>query len=209
MKNKFDPVNTWIRYGTSDLYFGYANQGDDVYRYGTFFFIMAAEKHLKATLIQENKERYESVLTLDDKRKEVDKIAREYSHNFKEMIEVVSRIYRRDTGQTFLDNEILGYELKDVVKSMYEGYTETRYPSVLQTARHFPLPSAKGVFHDPLGSNFFTDFTKQICQKTWCYLVDRGADFTGIVESIEEQYKESKNYGYFQSDYISKLATKL
>lgn len=208
MKNEFNPVNTWIRHGTSDLYFGHANQDNDVYRYGTFFFIMAAEKHLKAMLIEDNKEQYESALTLHDKRKKVDKIARKYSHNFEKMIKDVSTIYLRDTGRTFLDSEIYGYELKAVATSMYEGYMETRYPSVLQTARHYPFPNAEGSFHDPLGSSFFTDFAKEICQKAWCYLVDRGADFTGIVESIDEQYRESKDYGYFQSTYISKLPVK-
>jgi hypothetical protein len=44
MSIEFHPVRTWLRYGVSGLYLGHANQSNDVFRYGTFFFTMAAEK---------------------------------------------------------------------------------------------------------------------------------------------------------------------
>lgn len=69
MTQIFEPVETWIRYGISDLYFGRNNQSNDVYRYGTFFYIMAAEKHLKALLIFNKKEQYERIQSIEDKKK--------------------------------------------------------------------------------------------------------------------------------------------
>jgi len=205
----FDPVKTWLRYGISDLYFGYANQSNDVYHYGTFFFIMAAEKHLKAVLIESRKDEYESVGSLEGKRNAVDKIARSYSHRFDLMVEQVAKVYEQHTGKTFLEPEVFGYPLATVVKTMQEGYMETRYPVVAPASRRYPLGKGDDLYHEPLGSSFFTDFTKTICRRCWYFLVAKGLDHAGVFSYIEERYGESRMFGAFKTTYLDGLPTKL
>jgi len=181
MSKNFKPVETWIRYGLSDLYFGFRNQGNDVYRYGTFFYIMAAEKHLKALLIYEKRAQYESLVSIETKRLEVEKIVKGYSHKFEKMIKDVDVFYNQAINEQLVPDEYLGFAKQNLIKAMYEGYMETRYPSVFSTSRHFPSKKAKGIQHDPLGSSFFTDFMVLICTKCWKYLVSKRLNTSRIL----------------------------
>jgi len=205
MSIEFNPVNTWLRYGVSDLYFGHANQSNDVFRYGTFFFIMAAEKHLKAVLIENNRNKYQDLGDLNDKRKAVEKIAKQYSHKFDKMINEVSAIYQQELGKEFVSSKIYGYDKDIVIESMSKGYMETRYPVVAPTSRQYQFRNVKGSYYDPLGSSFFTDFIDRICQKCWGLLVNKGIDHQAILSFIEEQYANSRDYNTFKNEYLSKL----
>lgn len=209
MADAFDPVRTWVRYGIGDLYFAYANQSNDVYRYGTFFFIMAAEKHLKGVLIAEKRQVFEALDTLDGKRSEVEAIVRGYSHNFDRMIQAVSLVYRREFKQTLLESDYFGYPLDVLVKAMYEGYMETRYPTANNTFRHFPILNSEGAYHDPLGSSFFSDFMQYICRKCWRILIKQGLDGQAVLEATEDQFKDSRDYDVFESVYLQTLPVEL
>ena len=207
MSNIYNPVEVWVRYGVSDLYFGFINQANAVFRYGTFFYIMAAEKHLKALLLYERKSEYENISNIDSKRKKVDDIARRYSHKFDKMIEDAANIYQSRLEKEFMPTEYLGFSKDDLIKAMYEGYMETRYPSALSVSRLFPVKTAKGMYHAPLGSSFFTDFTRLICKRCWEYLVDQKTLNTeSVLASIDEQYSKSIDYEAFYKEYLSSLA---
>jgi len=209
MCKAFDPVATWIWYGLSDLYFGSINQKNDVYRYGTFFYIMAAEKHLKAVLIHANKASYDGLSSIESKKTAVEKIVKGYSHNFKKMIQEAGAIYEREMKTSFLPDEHLGFKSEDLIKAMYEGYMETRYPSVLSTSRHFPAGTAERIFHNPLGSSFFTEFIEVICKRCWSYLVAMNLDAAGILSDLEERFSESSGFEQFKTLYLAKLPCKL
>jgi len=186
MAKEFDPIGTWIRYGLSDLYFGYRNQEGEFYRYSVFFHIMAAEKHLKAVLIYANREQYDSLSSFEEKKTKVDSLAREYSHNFKNMIMDVNSLLEKEMDENLVTEHYSGYKSESLIQAMYEGYMETRYPSVRSASRHFPVESAEGMYHDPLGSSFFTDFIEMICVKCWKYLASRELDTEKVVTAIEE-----------------------
>lgn len=209
MRKILDPVETWVRYGLSDLYFGSRNQKNDVCRYGIFFYIMAAEKHLKAVLIDANRANFDGLTTIESKKAAVDGIARKYSHNFKIMIRDVSTIYERDMNSPLIKDEHLGFKSESLIQAMYEGYMETRYPSVLSTSRHLPAITAEGMFHDPLGSSFFTDFIERICTKCWTYLISKNLNASNIISGLEERFGGNDDFEHFKAVYLAKLPSTL
>jgi hypothetical protein len=209
MSKKYDPVGTWIYYGLSDLYFGSRNLDYDVFKYGTFFYIMAAENHLKAVLIDHEKNVFSSVKNNEQKRKEVEKIVKRNSHNFEQMISKVSSIYKKEMNEIFVPENYYGFKSDNLIKAMYEGYMETRYPSVLSASRHFPIGSTKGMFHDPLGSSFFTDFVEGICRKCWTYLLTKEVISIKIIDDIKKRFLKSNGFKQFESSYLAKLPCKL
>lgn len=207
MKQKqiFSPVETWMAYGLSDLYFAGRNQENDVFRYGTFFYIMAAEKHLKAVLIYKEKSKYENLNSIEEQKHKVEKIVKGYSHNFNQMLDAVGEIYEQDQGEKLVPEKYLNFDTELLVTAMYEGYMETRYPSVFSVSRHFPAVRSKGVYHSPIGSSFFTDFIEMICVKCWKYLEQSGLDTKKIISKIDLQFSKNNSYSYFQNVYLSNL----
>ncbi len=200
----FTPVEIWIRHGLSDLYFAARNQANDVYSYGTFFYIMAAEKHLKAVLIYIHRDKY-TTLEGEAARRAVNGIAKKYSHRFNEMIEEVSVHYNRSTNEELIPAMFLGFETGKLVQTMCEGYMDTRYPSVQSTSRHFPSPTAPGIRHAPLGSSFFTDFLQHICLNCWKYLISNGLNGKMVIEQIQERYSGSEEFNLFEIAYLRQL----
>ncbi|MEX2488351.1 MAG: hypothetical protein WD356_02365 [Pseudomonadales bacterium] len=209
MSKKYDPVGTWVYFGLLDLYFGSRNLDNDVFKYGTFFYIMAAEKHLKSVLIDYEKDTFIAIKNNEQKREKVEKIVKSYSHNFDQMIDRVSSIYKKEMDEIFIPGNYYGFKSDNLIKAMYEGYMETRYPSVLSTSRHFPVGSTKGMFHDPLGSSFFTDFIEAICRKCWVYLLAKDVITIKIIDDIKGRFSESYGFKLFESSYLAKLPCKL
>jgi len=205
MPKKFNPVGTWIRYGLKDLYFGYRNQKDIFYKYGVFFWIMAVEKHLKAILIYANRYEIDKLSTLEKKINAVDNLAKKYSHDFEKMVKDVSGLLEEEMGEKLLPENYSEYNSELLVKSMYEGYMETRYPTVSPTANHFPFESSEGIYHDPLGSSFFTDFIFLICERCWKYLATKESNLEDILIKFEEQYSEHDDFNNFKQLYLSRF----
>jgi len=206
MSTNFNPVETWLFYGLTDLYAALQNQDNDVYEYGTFLFIMAAEKHLKAVLIYEHKSDYDGLSNVKDKKIRIENILkRNYSHDFKSMISRVSEEYQKLLNSSFLKAEYSGYATEKLVQVLEEGYTETRYPSVESSARNFPLPNHNGAYHDPLGSSFFYDFTKEICRGCWNYLSAQGINTGRVSTKVRSKYQEYEGFHYFNSSYFSSI----
>lgn len=209
MCQDYNPSETWIRYGLSDLFFAHMNQGNDVFRYGTFFFIMAAEKHLKAVLINAGLETKPEITLKKEKRSEADDIARKYSHNFKKMIGDVENLYESEFKRPFVPNTYLGFDKDNLIKAMYEGYMETRYPTITSSSQHFPYAKKADVYHSPIGSSFFTDFTQLICQNCWRFLLAKGMDLHMTVDLLFEQFGENEKYASFKTSYLNKLPKSL
>ena len=205
MRKDYEPSEIWIDYGLSDLYFAHINQGNDVYRYGTFFFIMAAEKHLKAALIHNGLSSKPHLKSKEDRRSEADNIAKNYSHNFEKMITDVSLLYETGFDGPFVPDTYLTFEKSSLIKAMYEGYMETRYPTVTSSSRHFPYKKSGGVYHSPIGSSFFTDFTELICHKSWSYLEKQGVVGERSINLLYEKFGQSENYNVFKALYVDKL----
>ena len=205
MPKTFDPVGTWIKYGLSDLYFGFRNQESSFYKYGVFFWIMAAEKHLKAILISANLKEIEKLPNLEEKLNAVNKLARKYSHNFEKMVKDVSDLLEKESGERLLPENYSDYNSELLVKSMYEGHMETRYPTVSSTALHYPFESSERIYHDPLGSSFFTDFIFLICERCWKYLATKQPNLKDILIKFEEQYSEHDDFNTFKQLYLSRF----
>ena len=205
MKKQFDPVGTWIFYGLSDLYFGSKNLSNHVYRYGTFSYIMASEKHLKAVLINNKKDAFELLDTIEEKRKTVDKLVRSYSHNFKDMIQEVSLLYQKEMNKIFVPENYDGFDTEKLIQAMYDGYLETRYPSVRSTAKNFPVGTQEGVYHDPLGSSFFTDFNETICRNCLIYLKEKGINVAIITADFKERFSDNIGFKNFETQYLNRI----
>lgn len=84
-----------MAYGLSDFYCAGRNQESDVFRYGTFFYITAAEKHLKAVLIYKEK-KYANLNSIEEQKHKVEKIVKGYSHNLNQMLDTIGEIYEQD-----------------------------------------------------------------------------------------------------------------
>jgi len=205
MNEEFNPVEVWMYYGLSDLYFGWKNQEYSIHRYGTFFYIMAAEKHLKSVLICSNAKEYEGKGSVDEKKLAVEKIAKGYSHNFKKMINDVGSIYYKEMHKRFVDDSHLGFESEIIIKAMVEGYMETRYPSLKTTSRHFPVKSHPNVYHDPLGSSFFTEFVERLCIQCWSCLVKKGLNAAEVLSRVRVRFSNNEDFGRFESLYFERL----
>lgn len=121
------------------------------------------------------------------------------------MIEEASDIYSGEIGKPFLPDEYLGFSKENLIVAMYEGYMETRYPSVFSASRHFPGESKSGLYHCPLGSSFFTDFIEIICRKCWGYLIKNNLNAEAVLSEIEEQFKDNHEYEHFEQTYLCTL----
>jgi len=203
MSGNFNPIETWVWYGLSDLFFGYVNQNSAFYKYGTFFYIMAVEKHLKAVLIYENSNEYADLTSLEEKKTSVERIAKKYSHKFKMMIDEVGGYYAQKMNESFITEKYLGFNTQDLITSMTEGYMETRYPSLQPTSRHYPANREADLFHAPLGSSFFTEFCRHICTKCWKYLASNGINISEILDKFTEKYSGIENFENFKNQYLS------
>jgi hypothetical protein len=170
---------------------------------------MAAEKHLKAVLIDANRNKFDDLESVELQKESIENIVKSYSHNFRKMIKDVSAIYVREMGAPFLPDEHLGFKSEKLIAAMYEGYMETRYPSVLPTSRHFPTGVTNGMFHSPLGSSFFTDFIEVICIQCWTYLNTKKLNTADIIAKLEEHFEESAGFEHFKATVLGKIANSI
>lgn len=166
---------------------------------------MAAEKHLKAVLISAKYKEIEKLSTLDEKINEVDTLAISYSHNFKKMIKDVDNLFKQKFNEKLLPKKFDTYNSELLVKTMNEGYKETRYPVQKSTARHYKFEQSENIYHDPLGSTFFHDFLVLICEKCWEYLAANKLNLNEILNRFEANYSENEDFGQFKQLYLSKF----
>ena len=200
-------IRAWLISGLRDLWFAQRNQGNDVYSYGTFFFVMAAEKHLKSVLLHVRANEYEHC---SDARAKVTKIAKSYGHDFRKMVKEVDSARKSDKLPPLFDDKHPDYPAADMVEAMREVYMESRYPTpqTASASRRFPA-KAKGVVSDPIGSSFFTGFCENICVACSKHLYHTGFDLPKVVSQFTDSVDKSSDYDYFKNLYLAPLLDQL
>ena len=61
------------------------------------------------------------------------------------------------------------------------------------------------MYHDPLGSSFFTEFIELICVNCWKFLASRGLNTEKVITAIEERFSECDDFKEFKQLYLARL----
>lgn len=195
-----DVARTWLKRGIADLYFGFHTMGKEFSAQAMFMQIMALEKHLKAVLLFERRAEFES-MSAQDARVAVNSIAKKLSHRFPEMLDEAERVsrgaIRNVRGVTFGI-----FEGAALLKSLTEGYEETRYPVPVGAWRSHPVSGYTDTYHDPLDSSDADSLIYSVCTDCFRYLEGFIAEPKQALAKISERFAEQESFVRFQRLYL-------
>ncbi|MBI3292888.1 MAG: hypothetical protein HYZ73_08805 [Elusimicrobia bacterium] len=143
-------VETWLKRGLNDLVVQFVPL-DHWEEYQPFFIHQGLEKVCKAYLIGKNAPSYEH-LTIDDARREIDRLARSFRHRLSELVDQVGQYV---SGlDAVVGQRYDGYPGRKVLEVLEAGYLESRYPVGEPVNRRFPIPNTDPqLYWDPLYSS--------------------------------------------------------
>jgi hypothetical protein len=192
-------AETWLFYGISDLYFSF-HTDEIVFDYhSAFSAIMALEKHLKAFILFNRGNEFESLQ--DGKAmKKVQAIARECGHNFPEMLSTCETYISTGAINKLLSTDYDGYNGKELSEILKDSYMETRYPTNIQVSSKFPVGDV-GIYHNPLSSSGLHKFILTVCE----YILNELIPFINkdkLLQNVTDQYKHLEPFNRFKNIYM-------
>lgn len=143
-------VETWLKRGLSDFVVQFVPL-DHWEEYQSFFIHQGLEKVCKAYLIGKNASSYEH-LTVDDARREIDRLARSFCHRLSELVDQVGQYV---SGlDAVVGQRYDGYPGGKVLEVLEAGYLESRYPVGEPIHSRFPIPNTNPqLYWEPLLSS--------------------------------------------------------
>jgi hypothetical protein len=133
-------VQTWAGRGVMDFYISFEFECEGKYHeYGTFFCHQGLEKICKAYIIAEKAAQWEN-LQEQQAFQEVNKIAKELSHNLERLITdcIHGTIHKHD---------------EEMVKVLEAAYIEARYPTPQPIHRNYPIAGFPRAYSYPLAES--------------------------------------------------------
>ncbi len=195
-----DVASHWLRRGIADLYAGFYLMSAEIGAQAMFLQIMALEKHLKAVLRFERRVEYESK-AVQDARVAVNSIAKKLSHRFTEMLGEAERVsggaIKNVRGANFGS-----FEGGALLKSITDGYEETRYPVPVPAWLSHPMRGYANSYQDPLASSDADSLIYSVCTDCYRYLEAKLADPRRVLQRISERYGEQESFARFQRLYL-------
>ena len=192
-------AETWLFYGICDLYFSF-HTDEIVFDYhSAFSAIMALEKHLKAFILFNRANEFESLLD-NEAMKKVQDIARECGHSFPEMLRTCQSYMPSNAIENLLNTEYDGYNGRQLSEVLKDSYMETRYPTNIQVSSKFPVEDV-GIYHNPLSSSGLHKFITTVCEcllKELCPLINKDK----LLNNVTDQYKHLEPFNRFKNMYM-------
>jgi hypothetical protein len=211
-------AKTWINYGLTDLYFAFDSDDDAFSDNVLFSEIMGLEKFLKAVLLFHLHREYES-LTYQDAKEKINNLAKsnKMSHNFEAMFSELSK-FVPDNVARIMESDFDGYIGSELIKAVYAGYMETRYPVPVAISDSFPIAietsindveefipvhdsgaTEYSVFtHDPLWSSGITKFIYAVCNVCFASLASE-IDFTDLTNQFSQRFSHKESFRRFNN----------
>jgi hypothetical protein len=194
-------ASTWLQRGIADLYLGFHLDSPCFGDQAMFMQIMALEKHLKAVLLFEERAQFET-LPKEQARQKLNEMAKRLSHKFPKMLDSAAAVSKGAIRN--VDSTKLGiFEGAALLKSITEGYEETRYPVPRPSWRSFPIVGLENTYHDPLNSSDTDSLIYSICTDCFRYLETRIVDSRYFLVKIAERFGAEESFVRFQRMYLA------
>lgn len=188
-------AKTWLNYGLNDLYFAFDND-DLVFSDNALFSeIMGLEKFMKAVLLFHLHQEYQKMKKADAKKK-IDKLAKEMGHDFKKMLKKLTQLGVDDI-KTIKKADFDGYTGSDLVRAVFAGYMETRYPMPRPISETFRIKGTN-FNRDPLWSSGITKFIYAICNACFVSL-SLHIDFNDLLKQFHQRFNHKESFQRFNN----------
>jgi hypothetical protein len=149
----------------------------------------------------------------DDAKKKINDLAksREMGHNFKAMFAELSK-FIPDNVARIMETNFDGYIGSELIKAVYAGYMETRYPVPIPISVSFPIAVENNIIdveefipvhepgtieyseftHDPLWSSGITKFIYAVCNVCFASLASK-IDFTDLINQFSQRFSHKES----------------
>lgn len=154
---------TWVWYGIEDLYFGFSIEFVPHKPYALFAEIMGLEKILKGYLFYLKGSEY-SELDNNSAKGKIEEMAKKWSHNIKNMLEMASESLDPSRVQLIRSRDFDGFKGQDLIRAVEMGYMESRYPTYRPFYEQFKIEGTE-IYRDPLASSGITKFIYFVCRE--------------------------------------------
>jgi hypothetical protein len=194
--NRQQVAKTWIHYGLTDLYFAF--DSDDAFSDNVLFSeIMGMEKFMKAVLLFHLYQEYED-LAHQDAKERINKFAKsgKMGHNFEIMFNDLSLLMPSAIAR-IMQSDFDGYTGSELIRAVYSGYMETRYPVPTRISDTFPKEDTEFT-HNPLWSSGITKFIYAVCNACFTSL-SLEIDFTDLISQFSQRFSHKESFQRFNN----------
>jgi hypothetical protein len=165
--SKETAVRAWFFRGLEDLFLAFRIESP--FRYEPFFNTMGFEMMCKAYLLAEKANEYEN-LEQDKAIHKIDKLTKEWGHDFKKMVNNIKDNIKDSNFSKVLSDDYDGYTGDQFIEVMEAAYLECRYPVTNPIHEKFPIDGHPDMYWEPLCSSGLGKFCFAFTRKVVAYL---------------------------------------